>query len=232
MFESARRNDGMVDQKIFYFNEVSINFLEHITYVIKSLNPICEYILVKRNGKQFQKLTELLSMLVFKAIGKYIHPTRYRQIIETESCAALLPNEQKWISEDQKHSSNVACVHYQKKRSRQVAIRGCWFMRKLVKTEHKTVNSAVNNNVENENDVTNCFHGLVPENDNATDIATSSREKLFQRCAGIRITAEEDEYIKIGMNKFGLCWSKILRHPNFTFNPCRVPNTLRKRQKR
>ena len=241
MFESARRNDGMVDQKIFktakrygfdsvYFDEVSINFLEqYIMYVRPLLNPTCDYILVNRNGKQFQKLTDLLSVLVFEAIGKYIHPTRYRQIIETESCVALLPNEQKWISEDQKHSSNVARVHYQKKRSRQVAIRGRWCMRKLVETERKTVNSDVNTNVENENDVTNCFHEPVSENNNATDIATSSREKSFQRRAGIRFTAEEDEYIKIGMNKFGLRWSKILRHPNFTFNPCRVPNTLRKR---
>ena len=37
-------------------------------------------------------------MLVFKATGKYIHPTRYRQIIETQSAEFLLPNEQKWIS--------------------------------------------------------------------------------------------------------------------------------------
>ena len=54
------------------------------------------------------------------AIGKYIHPTQYRQIIETQSAEFLQPKEQKWISEDQKHSSNVACVHYQKKRSQKL----------------------------------------------------------------------------------------------------------------
>ena len=93
MFESAKRNDGMVDQKIFktaktygfdsvYFGKDSIEFLEqYIIYVRPLLNPNCEYVLVNRNGKQFQKLTDLFSILVFQAIGKYIHPTRYRQII-------------------------------------------------------------------------------------------------------------------------------------------------------
>ena len=92
MFESAMRNDGMVDQKIFktaktygfdsvYFGKDSIEFLEQcIIYVRPLLNPNCEYVLVNRNGKQFQKLTDLFSILVFQAIGKYIHPTRYRQI--------------------------------------------------------------------------------------------------------------------------------------------------------
>ena len=88
--------------------------------------------LVNRNDKQFYELTELFSVLVFEAIGKYINPTRYRKIIETQSCEILLPSEQKWISEDQKHSSNVARVHYQKKRSREVAMRGRWCMQKLL----------------------------------------------------------------------------------------------------
>ena len=92
----------------------------------------CKYVLVNRNDKHFQKLTELFSVLVFEAIGKYIHPTRYRQIIETQSCEIVLPSEQKWISEYQKHSFNIARVHYQKKRSREVAMRGRWCMQKLL----------------------------------------------------------------------------------------------------
>ena len=62
--------------------------------------------------------------LVFDAIGKYIHPTRYRQIIETESCETLDTTEQEWISEVQKHSSHVATIHYRKKRSGDVALKG------------------------------------------------------------------------------------------------------------
>ena len=48
--------------------------------------------------------------LVFDAIGKYIHPTRYRQIIETESCETLDATEHEWTSEDQKRSSHVAKI--------------------------------------------------------------------------------------------------------------------------
>jgi hypothetical protein len=107
MFESAKKNEGMVDQKIFktgkrygfdsvYFDECSIELLDkYITYIRPVLTPTCECVLVNRNGKQFQKLTDLFSVLVFEAIGKYIHPTRYRQIIETESVHVLLPSEQK-----------------------------------------------------------------------------------------------------------------------------------------
>ena len=64
---------------------------------------------------------------MFDAIGKYTIPTRYRQIIETESSNCLDNEEQEWISEDQKHSSHVARVCYQKKRPRNVALKrqGC-----------------------------------------------------------------------------------------------------------
>ena len=77
MFESAKRNERMVDQKIFktaktygfdsvYFAEDSIEFLEqYIKFARPLLNPSCEYVLVNRNGKQFQKLTDLFSVLVF-----------------------------------------------------------------------------------------------------------------------------------------------------------------------
>ena len=76
-------------------------------------------------------MTGLLSVLVFQAIGKYIHPTRYRQIIEMESVNKLDLQEQRFVSEDQKHSSNVARVHYQKLRSRDVALKGRSCMEKL-----------------------------------------------------------------------------------------------------
>ena len=171
--------------------------------------------LVNRNGKQFQKLTELFSMLVFEAIGEYIHPTRYRQIIETQSCEILLPSEQKWISEDQKHSSNVARVHYQKKFSRDVAMRGRWCMQKLLE-ESKSM----------ENECERVDESRPIEN---SGNPTNSAEKLPARRAGIGFTSDEDNYIRLGIKKFGLSWSKILRDPEFHFNSCRVPNTLRKR---
>lgn len=236
MFESARRNDGMIDQKIFktakrfgfdsvFFDKCSIEILEkYITYVRPLLTPTCDYVLVNRNGKQFQKLTDLFSVLVFEAIGKYIHPTRYRQIIETKSSEILPPNEQKWISEDQKHSSNVARVHYQKKRSREVAIRGRWCMQKLLAADcEKEDNDKTGNDQQNNEESSPALEEVRKQN------PPKLIEKLSKRRTGIRFTPEEDNCIRLGMEKFGLRWSTILRHPDFNFNPCRVPNTLRKR---
>ena len=70
-------------------------------------------------------------MLVHQAIGKNINPTRYRQIIETESSDRLTLDEQRVISEDQKHSSNVAKIYYKKKQSRLVAVEGKKCMDKM-----------------------------------------------------------------------------------------------------
>ena len=65
-----------------------------------------------------------MTMIVHQAIGKHINPTRYRQIIETESSDKLTLEEQQYITKDQKHSSEVAKIYYKKKYSRQVAIVG------------------------------------------------------------------------------------------------------------
>ena len=73
-----------------------------------------------------------MTLLVKEAIGKYINPTRYRQIVETGSAEKLDPDEQEIISKDQKHSSNVAKLHYRKQLSRDVATRGKQCMEKIV----------------------------------------------------------------------------------------------------
>ena len=72
-----------------------------------------------------------MSKLVFDATGKYVHPTRYRQIVETASCRQLSSSAQSTISEDQKHSSVVARVHYQKQRSREVASKAHEYLERL-----------------------------------------------------------------------------------------------------
>ena len=151
MIEYASKKDSFIDQRKFktadrYIFD-SFRLDKTSLYVIKSykchirplLNPSCDFLLVNRNGTQFTKLTEALGKLVFEAIGKYINPTRYRQIIETESCSYLDSEEQEWISEDQKHSSNVARISYKKKRSREIAIRGRNCVRKLQGEEGEKV---------------------------------------------------------------------------------------------
>lgn len=102
----------------------------YVTHARPLLSPKCDFLIVNRNGRQFIKLTESFGKIVFNVIGKYVYPTRYRQISETESLEVLAPEEQQWVSEDQKHSSRVAKVHYQKKRSRVVLSQSNTYMTK------------------------------------------------------------------------------------------------------
>ena len=56
----------------------------YINFVRPLLKPQCEFVLVTRNGGQHSKLGDVMSELVFDAIGKYVHPTCYRQIVKTQ----------------------------------------------------------------------------------------------------------------------------------------------------
>ena len=143
MIEKAKVNGGFVDQTEFktaskyLFDTLLItdDVLEildiYINDIRPCLNPQCDFLLVSTNGTQFQSLTTAMSMMVHQAIGKHINPTRYRQIVETESSERLTLQEQQYISEDQKHSSIVAKINYKKKVSRQVAIEGKKCMDKM-----------------------------------------------------------------------------------------------------
>ena len=144
MIAAAKEKGEFVDQKAFKtagkygFDSLILtdgNMQEelngYISYVRPLLKPQCDFVLVNRNGDQHGKLGEIMSKLVFDAIGKYIHPTRYRQIVETQSLNQLSSEEQRILSEDQKHSSAVAKVHYQKQRSCEVALKGHECLQKL-----------------------------------------------------------------------------------------------------
>ena len=133
MIATAKEKGGFIDQKTFktagkygfdslILTDANMQVLNgYILYVRPLLKPQCDFVLVNRNGGQHGKLGEIMSKLVFDAIKTHIHPTRYRQIVETESVNQLTSEEQRILSEDQKHSSAVAKVHYQKRRSREVA---------------------------------------------------------------------------------------------------------------
>ena len=135
MLRTAKENGGFIDQKQFktastygfdslILTDASMKVLEsYIDFVRPLLKPQCQFVLITRNGGQHSKLGDVMSKLVFDAIGKYIHPTRYRQIVDTQSLDKLTSKEQRILSEDQKHSSAVAKVHYQKQRSREVAVK-------------------------------------------------------------------------------------------------------------
>lgn len=241
MFENAKRNGGMIDQTKFktakkygfnslYFDVISLDIVDdYVRFVRPLLQPQCEYLLVNRNGAQFQKLTDLLSVLVFQAIGKYIHPTRYRQIIETESATMLNLEEQQVVSEDQKHSSNVARVHYQKRRSREVAMRGRRCMEKLRGKEGEVMDSCVESRLKDEHSETEigCEERQREPIEDVSRCVVNTRSQ--RRKMAVKFTRKEDGYIRTGFEKFGPVWSLILRHPAFHFQEGREARTLRVR---
>jgi hypothetical protein len=143
MIETAKKNEGFIDQKqfktaqIYGFDSLVLTpsdiqvIDDYIQHIRVRLEPRCDYLLVTRNGKQYDKLSNLMTRMVYDAIEKYIHPSRYRQIVETESVKNLTLEEQDVVSQNQKHSSVVARVHYQKQHSRDIAIKGKECMNKL-----------------------------------------------------------------------------------------------------
>ena len=66
--------------------------------------------------------TNIFGHIVYQAIGKYINPSCYRQIIETKYRKTRYA-EQENVSEDQKHTSAVAKMHYQKGKSEDIAVK-------------------------------------------------------------------------------------------------------------
>ena len=133
MVNAAKSNGGYVDQTLFKTNDkyifdtliLSEDVLKILDSYIKTVRPFmfpkCEYLLVTCNGTQYTAFGTAMSLLVYQAIGKSVNPTRYRQIIESESATKLDANEREIVSKDQKHSSQVAKRIYQKRLSREVA---------------------------------------------------------------------------------------------------------------
>ena len=156
-----------------------------------------------------------MSILVFQAIGKYVHPTRYRQIIETESVQILNVEEQKLVSEDQKHSSNVARVHYQKLRSRDVAIKGRTCMEKLRGLHGAEMDTCVLQLKQE-----HCSdHESKSDNETTPMPQTTTVKVSAEKRKPLRFTKEEDEFIERGIKRFGARWCSILRHPEYNFQP-------------
>ena len=143
MVEEAKKNGGYIDQTAFKtekeygFDTIILStqvqqILEsYINIVRPRLKPTCDFLVLTTNGKQYTAFGSAMSLLVHQAIEKYVNPTRYRQIIESESAERLTPEEMDAVSKDQKHSSYVARRIYQKKLSRDVAEQGRTCMEKI-----------------------------------------------------------------------------------------------------
>ena len=243
MCEKAKSNGGFVDQTTFkttktygfdsFILDVKSMALidEYIKYIRPLLNPLCDFLLVNRNGLQFSKLTDLMSKLVYDAIGKYIHPTRYRQIIETATSHKLSPHEQFWLSEDQKHSSTVARVHYKKLRSRDVARKGQECMRKLrsMTLQDSSTDDSVSDDSSASHNATQNAEDIVdtlPETSAMSGKAFCNQPRKAPK-KRLKFTEEEDASLVKGISKYGIGrWKQMLRDPDLNFNPCRTSDTL------
>ena len=145
------------------------------------LNPQNDYLLLTRNGTQYKKLGNAMCKLVYQAIGKYIHPTRYRQIVETESAKKLCLEDQKNISLDQNNSSQVARIYYQKNSSRRVAVDGQISMRKLLGGSRDTSDSLIKSMLFSEKSESDISKASLKEikNDYRTDEEEDDVESLI-----------------------------------------------------
>ena len=176
-----------------------------------------------------------MSKLVFDAIGKYIHPTRYRQIVETQSLDALNDKEHRLLCEDQKHSSVVAKVHYQKRRSREVAVKAHECLQKLQGTKGSEVDMEVNTRFGSSSSIATFEPAIdCARSENAgPKIDTPHSNRLPSQgheSRPLRFTTAEDDFLKRGIDKHGFGqWTAILRNPDFRFQKGRLADSLKKR---
>ena len=245
MIATAKEKGGFIDQKTFktagkygfdslILTDTNMQVLNgYISYVRPLLKPQCEFVLVTRNGGQHSKLGEIMSKLVFDAIGKYIHPTRYRQIVETQSLNQLTSEEQKILSEDQKHSSAVAKVHYQKQRSREVALKGHECLQKLQGAKGSEVDEDVHARLGDSTSNAGPSVETV-QNVNSSPKKDALPKTILRSQRNIRhvlkFTTEEDDFLKKGITKHGFGqWTAILRDLDFKFEDGRTADSLKKR---
>ena len=242
MISTAKEKGGFTDQKTFktagkygfdslILTDANVQVLKgYVSYIRPLLKPQCAFVLVNRNGGQHGKLGEIMSKLVFDAIGKYIHPTC--QIVETQSLE-LTNEEQRILSEHQKHSSAVAKVHYQKQRSREVALKGHKCLQKLQGAKGSEMDEDVNARLGNSASNAGPSVGKV-QNVISSPPKKALPKRILRSHMNIRhvlkFTKEEDDFLKEGITKhrFGQ-WTAILRDLDFKFQDGRTPDSLKKR---
>ena len=155
MMEAATNNGGFVDQTQFKtadqflfdtlkFSEDALDVVNtYISRIRPLCKPKCDYVILTTKGNQYTAFCSALSLLTHEALGQHITPTRYRQIVESESVDKLSKEQQEIISKDQKHSSYIARRSYQKKLSREVAVEGVAAMRELVGSDQREEHNGV-----------------------------------------------------------------------------------------
>ena len=251
MVNKAKTNGGFIDQEMFktagkygfdslYLTETSMQALKcYIDHIRPLLKPNCDYVLVTRNGGQHNKLGELMSKLVLDATGKYVHPTHYRQIVETASTRHLSSSAQSTVSEDQKHSSVVAKVHFQKQRSREVASKAHKCLEILHGDKGTELEMEVRSRLSDkstssqEHSADKSDSSLTNKDKTITKTQYARQTEMGARRKNVMFTPEEDKYLKAGLKRYGFGqWKAILGDPDFHFHKGRTPNSLLSRAAR
>ena len=231
--------NGIVNQTLFKTNEkygfdsllFSVDVLSLVTgymnYIRPRLNPACNYLLVCRNGKQTSKLTNIFGRIVYEAIGKYINPTRYRQIIETKSIEKHDTSEQANLSQDQKHTSTVAKIYCEKRKSEDIAAKAKKIMDKLRdKSEPSSVINLINSDTES-----STSNNASLGSSGSTKVGTFSVNNIRMKKAPF--SEMEDSFLKQGVLKYGMGkWTSILNDSNYKFHSSWKASTLAARAKR
>ena len=225
-------SSGLIDQTTFKTNQKygfdSLLFSADVTTLINSyidcirirLNPVCNYVLICRNGKQLSQLSDIFGRIVYQAIGKYINPTRYRQIIESRSAELLSVDDQIVLSKDQKHTSNVAKVHYQKLQSRCIAEKARTCMDKLRDDSLSAGSISDINTCLDVSDFTVTARCHIEK-------AVTNEETTNRRQKKLAFTTQEDKFLLDGLKKHGCGkWTSILHDTCYTFHPTRKASTL------
>ena len=220
MVNKAKANGGFIYQKMFktagkygfdslYLTEASKEVLDGYDHIRPLLKPNCDYVLVTRNGGQHDKLGELMSKLVFDATGKYVHPTRYRQIVERARTRHLSSSAQSTVSEDQKHSSVVAKFHYQKQRSREVASKAHKCLKKLHGDKGTELETEVCSRLSDkstssqEHSAEKSDSSLTDEDETITKTQYARQTEIGARRKNVMFTPEEDKYLQAGLKRYG-----------------------------
>ena len=177
MYRNCKTDGGFVDQRKFktsktflfdsvLFDDSAIKIVDlYVDFCRPLLKPKSDFLLVTSKGNMCTNLCHSMILIVHSAIQKFIHPTRYRQIVETASGDILSQEEQAILSEDQKHSSEVAKTYYKKKMSRDVAQKGKKAMEKLTGSGRTDCNTAISNVLDSINQVQTGFDmSFLPQN--------------------------------------------------------------------
>ena len=138
------------------------------------------------------------------------------------------------MSEDQKHSSAVAKVHYQKRRSREVAVKAHECLQKLQGSKSSEV----------EGDVQARFGGSTSSSTMSVEtmekaslspprkvvIPTKNQRTQRKLHRVMKFTADKDDFLEQGINRHGYRqWTAILRDSDFKFQEGRTADSLKKR---